>query len=460
MNSYVTDTVAAISTPVGFSGIGIVRMTGSQAFHIINKVFKPKGKSFEEYDDKKIIYGHIIDPKDERIVDEVLVSKMIGPNTYTREDIVEINCHGGIVPVRNILNLLVENGANIAGPGEFTKRAFMNGRIDLTQAEAIIDIINAKTNKSLDISMKQLEGSLSKKISEIRQLLIKMLAHLEATIDYPEYDIEDMSYDEILQNTREAHDMVQNLLYHSQNGRLIREGVNTAIIGKPNVGKSSLLNSLLGEKRAIVTEIPGTTRDTIEEYITIEGIPFKIIDTAGVRETENIIEKIGIEKSVEILERSDLILLILDGSQPLDEEDFELLKLIQARNSLLILNKLDKETTIKPEDLLKYEKEIVQISAVEEIGLEELKKKMLDKVSAEGFELESFEIVTNIRHIHLLEESLKSLKSAIGTIEASMPLEIVSTDITEALNLLGEITGDTIHEQLMHEIFSNFCIGK
>lgn len=460
MNSYVTDTVAAISTPVGFSGIGIVRMTGSQAFHIINKVFKPKGKKFEEYDDKKIIYGHIIDPKDKRIVDEVLVSKMIGPNTYTREDIVEINCHGGIVPVRNILNLLVENGAHLAGPGEFTKRAFMNGRIDLTQAEAIIDIINAKTNKSLDISMKQLEGSLSKKISEIRQLLIKMLAHLEATIDYPEYDIEDMSYDEILQKTREAHEMVQNLLYHSQNGRLIREGVNTAIIGKPNVGKSSLLNSLLGEKRAIVTEIPGTTRDTIEEYITIEGIPFKIIDTAGVRETENIIEKIGIEKSVEILERSDLILLILDGSQPLDEEDFELLKLIQARNSLLILNKLDKETTIKPEDLLKYEKEIVQISAVEEIGLEELKKKMLDKVSAEGFELESFEIVTNIRHIHLLEESLKSLKSAIGTIEASMPLEIVSTDITEALNLLGEITGDTIHEQLMHEIFSNFCIGK
>ena len=241
---------------------------------------------------------------------------------------------------------------------------------------------------------------------------------------------------------------------------MIREGVNTAIIGKPNVGKSSLLNSLLGEKRAIVTEIPGTTRDTIEEYITIEGIPFKIIDTAGVRETENIIEKIGIEKSVEILEKSDLVLLILDGSQPLDEEDFELLKLIQARNSLLILNKLDKETIIKPEDLLKYEKEIVQISAVEEIGLEELKKKMLDKVSAEGFELESFEIVTNIRHIHLLEESLKSLKSAIGTIEASMPLEIVSTDITEALNLLGEITGDTIHEQLMHEIFSNFCIGK
>lgn len=460
MNSYVTDTVAAISTPVGFSGIGIVRMTGSQAFHIINKVFKPKAKSFEEYDDKKIIYGHIVDPKDKRIIDEVLVSKMIGPNTYTREDIVEINCHGGIVPVRNILNLLVENGANLAGPGEFTKRAFMNGRIDLTQAEAIIDIINAKTNKSLDISMKQLEGSLSKKISEIRQLLIKMLAHLEATIDYPEYDIEDMSYEEILQNTRQATDMVQNLLYHSQNGRLIREGVNTAIIGKPNVGKSSLLNSLLGEKRAIVTEIPGTTRDTIEEYITIEGIPFKIIDTAGVRETENIIEKIGIEKSVEILEKSDLILLLIDGSQPLDEEDLELLKLVQNRNTLLILNKLDKEAIVRPKDLSKYKKEIVQISAVEEIGLEELKKKMLDKVSAEGFELESFEIVTNIRHIHLLEESLKSLKSAIGTIEASMPLEIVSTDITEALNLLGEITGDTIHEQLMHEIFSNFCIGK
>lgn len=460
MNSYVTDTVAAISTPVGFSGIGIVRMTGNQAFHIINKVFKPKGKSFEEYGDKKMIYGHIIDPKDKGIVDEVLVSKMIGPNTYTREDIVEINCHGGIVAVRNILNLLVENGANLAGPGEFTKRAFMNGRIDLTQAEAIIDIINAKTNKSLDISMKQLEGSLSKRITEIRQLLIKMLAHVEASIDYPEYDIEDMSYEEILGNTKEACDMVQNLLYHSQNGRLIREGVNTAIVGKPNVGKSSLLNSLLGEKRAIVTEIPGTTRDTIEEYINIEGIPFKIIDTAGVRETENIIEKIGIEKSVEILEKSDLVLLILDGSQPLDEEDIELLRLVQTQNTLLILNKLDKEAILKPQKLLKYQKEIIQISAVEEIGLEELKKKMLDMVSAEGFELESFEIVTNIRHIHLLEESLKSLKSAVNTVEASMPLEIVSTDITEALNLLGEITGDTIHEQLMHEIFSNFCIGK
>ncbi len=460
MNTYIEDTVVAISTPVGFSGIGIVRMTGSKSFEIISKVFKSKAKTFDEYEDKKIIYGHIIDPKDGKIIDEVLVSKMVEPNTYTKENIVEINCHGGIMPVRNILNLLVEYGAKLAGPGEFTKRAFLNGRIDLTQAEAIIDIINAKTNKSIDISMKQLEGSISKNIASIRQVILGMLAHIEASIDYPEYDIEEVSYDEIANTSKKAVEMVEKLIFNSENGRLIREGVNTAIIGKPNVGKSSLLNALLGEARAIVTEIAGTTRDTIEEYINIEGIPFKIIDTAGIRETENIIEKIGIEKTVHIIDQSDIILLLLDASAVLDHEDRSLLELVENKKAIIVLNKVDKNKKIQINELSKYGKPIIEISATEEIGMEQLKENIISMITTKGFELESYEIISNIRHIKLLEESLDALKSAISTIEISMPIEIVSTDLKDAWNLLGEITGDTIHEDLIDQIFSNFCIGK
>lgn len=460
MDTYIEDTVVAISTPVGFSGIGIVRMTGSQSFEIISKVFKPKNKKFDEYEDKKMIYGHIVNPRDGKVIDEVLVSKLIGPNTYTRENIVEINCHGGIIPVRNILNLLVTHGAKLAGPGEFTKRAFLNGRIDLTQAEAIIDIINAKTNKSLDISMKQLEGNISKNIASIRKIILGMLAHIEASIDYPEYDIEEVSYDEIANMSKKAVEMVEKLIFNSENGRLIREGVNTAIIGKPNVGKSSLLNALLGETRAIVTEIAGTTRDTIEEYINIEGIPFKIIDTAGIRETENIIEKIGIEKTVHILAQSDIILLLLDASSELDNEDRSLLKLVEDKKAIIVLNKVDKDKKIQINELSTYGKPIVEISAIEEIGIEQLKKNIIDMIATKGFEIESYEIISNIRHINLLEEALRALKSAISTIEISMPIEIVSTDLKEAWNLLGEITGDTIHEDLIDQIFSNFCIGK
>ncbi|MPW25311.1 tRNA uridine-5-carboxymethylaminomethyl(34) synthesis GTPase MnmE [Alkalibaculum sp. M08DMB] len=461
MSAYLEDTIAAISTPVGFAGIGIVRMTGLKSFYIIDKIFKSKAKAFESYEDKKIIYGHIINPKDGIVIDEVLVSKMISPNTYTREDVVEINCHGGIIPVKNILNLLVDCGARLAEPGEFTKRAFLNGRIDLAQAEAVIDIINSKTNKSLNISMKQLGGSISRTISEIRDSILEMLAHIEASIDYPEYDIEDVSYDLILDKTKSTVEKVEQLIYNAENGRLIREGVNTAIIGKPNVGKSSLLNALIGESRAIVTEIAGTTRDTIEEYINIEGIPLKIIDTAGIRETENIIEKMGIEKTVQILEQSDLVLLMLDGSLELEEQDIALLELVKDKKAIIVVNKADKDSIVSVDNIAKtYDKEVVEISATQELGIDILKKTILDLISAKGFEIESFEIISNIRHINLLQQSLICLKSVINTIDISMPLEIISIDLKEAWNLLGEITGDTIHENLIDQIFKNFCIGK
>ncbi|MFZ7119739.1 MAG: tRNA uridine-5-carboxymethylaminomethyl(34) synthesis GTPase MnmE [Eubacteriaceae bacterium] len=455
------DTIAAISTPVGFSGIGIVRVTGNKTFEIINKIFRSKVRTFNDFENRKIIYGHIIDNFTEDIIDEVLVSKMKGPKTYTKQDLVEVNCHGGIIPVKKILELILKNGARLAEPGEFTKRAFLNGRIDLTQAEAVIDIINAKTNKSLDISLKQLDGSISKKINVIRNKILEMLAHIEANIDYPEYDIEEVSYDEILKESIVVRNEVKDLIYNSENGRLIREGINTTIIGKPNVGKSSLLNTLLGHKRAIVTEIPGTTRDTIEEYISIEGVPLKIIDTAGIRETENIIEKIGIEKTKDILNQCDLVLLLLDSSNILDDDDIVLLKMINNKRAIILLNKVDKDVRINEKDIKKItNKQIVQISATEELGIERLKKCVLESVSDNGLELESFEIVSNIRHINLLKETNESLKHVIEAIKAKIPLELVSTDLKDSWGLLGEITGDTINEDIMDKIFSNFCIGK
>lgn len=460
MSIYYEDTIAAISTATGAAGIGIVRISGKNSIEIINKIFTPKNTDIPDNKDRKLVYGHIINPSNNLVVDEVLVCKMYSPNTYTKEDVVEINCHGGIVSVRVILNLLMDNGARLADPGEFTKRAFLNGRIDLTQAEAIIDIINSKTQQSLELSMKQLSGSISSKISNIRNVIMEMLAHIEASIDYPEYDIEEVSYNDILKKCNEVKDMLDTLIYDGENGKIIREGLSTAIIGRPNVGKSSLLNALLGENRAIVTEIPGTTRDTIEDYINIDGVALKIIDTAGIRDTDNTIEKIGIDRSKELINNSDLILLIIDITKPMDSEDEELIKLVQNKKSILIFNKVDKSSNVDFDTIKKYNIPIVQISATEEIGLKELKSKITDIIFSEGFEKESFDFISNIRHINLLKSARDSVVNGISTITQDIPIEIVSVDLKDAWIILGEITGETVHEDLIDKIFSNFCIGK
>lgn len=459
--NYLEDTIAAISTPVGFSGIGMVRMTGDRSVEIIKKMFRIKsGKNFDSYENRKIIYGHIVDSEG-NIVDEVLVSKMLGPNTYTREDVIEISCHGGIIPVKKILELTMINGVRIAEPGEFTKRAFLNGRLDLTQAEAVIDIINSKTDRSLQMSVKQLEGRLSKKISEIRDNLLEILAHIEAGIDYPEYDIEEMSHELISKNTKIIKNKIDMLIETSENGRIIREGIKTAIIGKPNVGKSSLLNALLGEERAIVTEIEGTTRDTIEEFINIKGIPLKIIDTAGIRETENLIEKIGITKTKEILSQSDFILLLLDGEKGIDEEDIELLRLVKDKKGLVAINKIDKEQKISKKEVIeKSHMDVVEISILKELGIENLKRMIYDSISNSSIDSDAYEMVSNIRHINLLKESSLALKDGLEGIKAGLPVEMISVDIKNSWDKLGKIIGETITEDIVDEIFSKFCIGK
>ncbi|SHE39818.1 tRNA uridine-5-carboxymethylaminomethyl(34) synthesis GTPase MnmE [Alkalibacter saccharofermentans] len=459
--NYLEDTVAAISTPVGFSGIGMVRMTGDKSVEVIKKIFVTKSTTdFDDYKNRSIIYGHIVDEKGQ-IVDEVLVSKMLGPNTYTREDVIEISCHGGIIPVRKILELTLANGARMAEPGEFTKRAFLNGRIDLTQAEAVIDVINSKTDRSLQMSVKQLEGRLSKKVKEIRNDLIEILAHIEASIDYPEYDIEEMSFQLISQKSNDIKFKIDKLIQTSKNGRIIREGIKTAIIGKPNVGKSSLLNALLGEERAIVTEFEGTTRDTIEEYINIKGIPLKIIDTAGIRETENLIEKLGINKTKEILSESDFVLLLLDGERGIDEEDMALLQLVKDKKGLVAINKIDRKLKVNKEDVRdKSHMEVVEISILKELGIEELKNKIYDEVSNAGMDSDAYEMVSNIRHINLLQDSSQSLNDCLEGLDSGLPIEMISVDVKNAWDKLGKMIGETVTEDIVDEIFSKFCIGK
>lgn len=459
--NYLEDTIAAISTPIGFSGIGIVRLSGDQAVSIVEKIFQPKSKKkLREHPNRSMVYGHIVD-RDGNILDEVLVSIMLAPNTYTREDIVEINCHGGVVSVRKILESVTQEGARLADPGEFTKRAFLNGRLDLSQAEAVIDVINAKTDKSLKMSMKQLEGSLSKKVSEIRNDLLEILAYIEAGIDYPEYDIEEMSYDTMKLRMGEALEAVQKLIETSENGKLIREGIKTAIVGRPNVGKSSLLNALLGEERAIVTEIEGTTRDSIEEYINIRGIPLKIIDTAGIRDTENVIEQIGITKTKAILEESDFVLLLLDGQRKLEKEDMELLRLVDEKKGFILINKVERDQVlVKDEVQALSHMKVLEISIVADVGIEELKDQIYESISDSNGDGDSYEMVSNIRHIQLLKESATSLEEGMEGLGMGIPVEMLSVDVKNAWDALGKITGETVGEALLDEIFGKFCIGK
>lgn len=459
----IEDTIAAISTPPGTGGIGIIRLSGKDVFSIVNPIFKgKKNQDLSTVKSHSIHYGHIIDKDMNKAIDEVLVMVMKAPNTYTKEDIIEINCHGGIVSVRKVLEQVLRMGARLAEPGEFTKRAFLNGRIDLSQAEAVIDIIEAKTDMSLSTAMDQLEGSLSHRIGELREELIEMMAHIEAAIDYPEYDIEELGYDRVRKRIEDIRAKIHRLLDTADSGKILREGVKTAIVGKPNVGKSSLLNALLREQRAIVTNIPGTTRDVLEEYINISGIPFKLIDTAGIRETEDVVEQIGVSRSKDIIESADLIIMILDLSTSLTEEDKYIMDLIEDKKKLVLLNKTDLPAKLDKEEIYNRfsQSEILEISAKNKKDVEKLEETLKEMFMSGKINMEDSVMITNLRHKDALIKADDSLRDALSTIDMGMPEDCLSIDLTNAYKYLGEITGESVQDDLIKKIFSQFCLGK
>lgn len=455
------ETIVAISTPRGEGAIGIIRMSGETAFEIIQDIFKPKSdKNIFDYEDKQLIYGNIIDG--EESLDEVLVALMYGPKTYTKEDMVEINCHGGSVPLRRVLNLILDQGVRMAEPGEFTKRAFLNGRLDLAQAESVMDLISAKTPKGFDVAYNQLEGYLSQKINKLRDQLIELQANLEVSIDYPDADIEEMTYEEVAKTVGAVKKEVKKLIDGSETGKIIRDGLSTVIVGKPNVGKSSLLNALIKEQKAIVTNVPGTTRDIIEDYINVNGIPLKIIDTAGIRETENEIEKIGVERSKSFFNKADLIILVLNAAEPLSKEDKDIIKYSKDRRVLVVVNKTDLDTKMDFELLkdLIGDKKVIKTSVTEEEGLEEVENEIARMVYHGEIESLENDFVTNIRHINALKKAYKSLEDAYNGATSQMPYDFLEVDLKDSYNYLGEISGETIQDDIMEKIFSNFCLGK
>ncbi|MEG6584434.1 tRNA uridine-5-carboxymethylaminomethyl(34) synthesis GTPase MnmE [Dendrosporobacter sp. 1207_IL3150] len=456
------DTISAVATAVGEGGIGIIRLSGSESIKIANKLFQGyRGKKAEQLESHKAAYGHIIS-LDNSVVDEVLLLVMKGPNSYTREDVVEIHCHGGPIPLRNILGLTLKAGARLAEPGEFTKRAFLNGRLDLTQAEAVIDVIRAKTDASLRMAVGNLSGQLSEKIRGLRNDILGMIAHLEAAIDFPEEDIEEIAAQDVEERVKVVRQAINYLLSTANTGRILREGLETVIIGKPNVGKSSLLNALLKEKRAIVTDIPGTTRDIIEEFVNIGGIPLKIIDTAGIRETDDVVEKIGVEKAKDFINRADLILMILDASKPLEEEDIEVLHLLKDKKAIILVNKSDLPTVINLNEIQDRlpGKTVLKISTIEGSGLSELEKIIADMVYGGQVQQSDGTFVNNVRQVELLRQTDNYLLEVLHTISAAMPPDCVVVDLRAAWDKLGEISGDTVGEDIIDQIFSQFCIGK
>ena len=455
-------TIVAISTAPGIGGIGIVRISGEDTYKILNKIFKPKNQiSIEEVNGYTIRYGYIVNNNE--IIDEVLVSFFRAPNSYTTEDLCEISSHGGAYIVRKILETCLENGANLAEPGEFTKRAFLNGRIDLSQAEAVIDVINAVSDKEAKASIKQLEGILSKQIKEIRDLLMSVMVNIEVSIDYPEYDVEEVTNKESFSTLEEVYKKLEKLLDSFNNGKIIKNGIKVAIIGKPNAGKSSLLNIILKEERAIVTDIEGTTRDTIEESIIVSGIPIHIIDTAGIRNTNNEVEKIGIEKSKKMAEESDLVIAIFDVSRPFSKEDEEIIELLKEKKSIILLNKIDIEIDNKTKQIIKEKIEktdFIEISTKENIGIEKIYDKISKYFELNEIGLENNTIITNIRHKEILYKALESTKKAMEAVKEYLPIDIVGVYIKEIMGELGKITGESVSEEIIKEIFSKFCLGK
>lgn len=456
-------TIAAISTAPGEAGIAIVRLTGNNAINIIEDIFKTtRGKTIREYSDRRLTHGYIIDPHTSQTIDEVLVAYMKAPYTYTAEDVVEINCHGGIVPVKKILELVLKKGAVLAEPGEFTKRAFLNGRIDLSQAEAVIDMIKAKTENGFKLAFSQLEGSLSLKIKEIRNTILEMMAHITVNIDFPDDDIEELTYDELEKRALVIHESISNLLKTADTGRIIKEGLNTVIVGKPNVGKSSLMNALLREARAIVTEIPGTTRDTIEEFVSIQGIPIKIIDTAGIRETEDLVEKVGIERSKEIFNKADMIIFVLNASEPLSDEDEAIMKLLTDRHAIILMNKTDLPIKLEEKYILSNlpDKKLIKISITEGTGLDKLEEAIVDLVYGGLVINKESSLVTNVRHKNALEKAEKAMSDALLAIKNKLPMDFLEVDVKNCWEELGKITGENMGEDVLDKIFSKFCIGK
>lgn len=448
-------TIAAISTPIGHGGIGIVRVSGDDALKIIEKVFVPKHKGkFKPYTFK---FGNIIDEQG-NVLDQVLISYFKAPKTYTGEDICEVNCHGGLIVTKQILDLLLKNGASMAEPGEFTKRAFLNGKIDLTQAEAVIDLINSKSAKENSASVKQIEGFLGEKIKEIKRDIVDLLVDIEANIDYPEYDVEEVRRERIETVLQGSISKIEKLEATFESGKVLREGVNTAIIGKPNVGKSSLLNALLKENRAIVTEIAGTTRDTIEEYVTIKGIPLKLIDTAGIRDTSDVVENIGIEKSKKAIDEAELVLLILDATSDLTAEDRALLDFIKDKNHIVLINKIDAGSKVSEADL--GDDNIIRISIKNGEGLDLLESKIENMFELCALDSENDVVLTNSRHQALILKAKEGIINALNSAKNGLPLDMLSIDISEAIQKLGEITGETVSEEVISGIFAKFCLGK
>lgn len=463
ISMYNDDTIAAISTAPGEGAIGIVRISGGDSLPILNKIFEGRKKSNKEgFQSYTLRYGIIHDPENKTVIDEVLVSYMKSPYTYTKEDIVEINCHGGVISIKKILELVLKMGARLAEPGEFTRRAFLNGRIDLTQAEAVIDVIRSKTEAGMHAALKQLEGKLSHNLRCIKDKLLNIMSHIEASIDFPEDDIEEVIQDKLYKDCSEIIKSIDAMISSADTGRIIREGLNTIIVGKPNVGKSSLLNALIEQNRAIVTDIPGTTRDIIEEHLNIAGVPVNIIDTAGIRETEDMIERIGVERTKEYLSKADLVIFILDYSDDVSSDDKEIFDLIKNRKSIILMNKVDLPARTSKEEIEKMfpNQKIIEVSVKEGKGIDLLKHEIYDIVYSGQVKYSSEVLVTNIRHMDLLMKSKYSLKNALESLSTGIPLDLVSIDINQSLQFLSEITGESIGEDIIDRIFSQFCVGK
>ncbi|HCG2299336.1 TPA: tRNA uridine-5-carboxymethylaminomethyl(34) synthesis GTPase MnmE [Staphylococcus aureus] len=456
------DTITSISTPMGEGAIGIVRLSGPQAVGIADKLYKGK-HLLNDVPSHTINYGHIIDPESKEVVEEVMVSVLRAPKTFTREDIIEINCHGGILTINRVLELTMTYGARMAEPGEFTKRAFLNGRIDLSQAEAVMDFIRSKTDRASKVAMNQIEGRLSDLIKKQRQSILEILAQVEVNIDYPEYDdVEDATTEFLLEQSKEIKQEINRLLDTGAQGKIMREGLSTVIVGKPNVGKSSMLNNLIQDNKAIVTEVAGTTRDVLEEYVNVRGVPLRLVDTAGIRETEDIVEKIGVERSRKALSQADLILFVLNNNEALTQEDYTLYEVVKNEDVIVIVNKMDLEQNIDINEVKDMigDTPLIQTSMLKQEGIDELEIQIRDLFFGGEVQNQDMTYVSNSRHISLLKQARQTIQDAIDAAESGVPMDMVQIDLTRTWEILGEIIGETASDELIDQLFSQFCLGK
>ncbi|HDL9354666.1 TPA: tRNA uridine-5-carboxymethylaminomethyl(34) synthesis GTPase MnmE [Staphylococcus aureus] len=456
------DTITSISTPMGEGAIGIVRLSGPQAVEIADKLYKGK-HLLNDVPSHTINYGHIIDPESKEVIEEVMVSVLRAPKTFTREDIIEINCHGGILTINRVLELTMTYGARMAEPGEFTKRAFLNGRIDLSQAEAVMDFIRSKTDRASKVAMNQIEGRLSDLIKKQRQSILEILAQVEVNIDYPEYDdVEDATTEFLLEQFKEIKQEINRLLDTGAQGKIMREGLSTVIVGKPNVGKSSMLNNLIQDNKAIVTEVAGTTRDVLEEYVNVRGVPLRLVDTAGIRETEDIVEKIGVERSRKALSQADLILFVLNNNEALTQEDYTLYEVVKNEDVIVIVNKMDLEQNIDINEVKDMigDTPLIQTSMLKQEGIDELEIQIRDLFFGGEVQNQDMTYVSNSRHISLLKQARQTIQDAIDAAESGVPMDMVQIDLTRTWEILGEIIGETASDELIDQLFSQFCLGK